>query len=156
MHKPVQLVAVTMTGLLAGNEVGTLIGMHPALRELPLSAQIQAEQALTAHLGKVMPIYMTGTVLAAVAAAVDWRGEPGFALAVSAAGASVLMLGITLAGNVPVNHQTLAYPRNAAPAGWSAIRRRWEKLHAARVVLDLAAFLALTTAVLGDDWAVAR
>ena len=156
MHNPVQFVAVTMTGLRAGNGLGTLIGMHPALRELPLPAQIQAEQALTAQLGKVMPVYMTGTVLAAVAAAADWRGEPGFALAATAAGASVLMLTVTLAGNVPLNRRSMAYPQNGAATGWSALRRRWGMLHKARVALDLTAFVALTAAVLNDDWSVTR
>lgn len=148
MTKAVQFVGVTMTGLLAGNEVGTLIGFHPALRALPLRAEIEAEQALNGRLVKIMPFYISGTVLAAGAAALDRRGGRGFPLAAAAAAASALMLGITLVGNVPLNTRTLAYPADGDAAGWSAIRRRWERLHTARVLLDLTAFAALTTAAL--------
>jgi hypothetical protein len=150
MRKPVQFVGVTMTGLLAGNELGTLIGFHPAVRALPLRSQIEAEQALTARLGRVMPSYMTGTVVAAVSAAIDRRGERGAGLASAAAGASALTLAITLIGNVPLNERTLAYPTDGGAVDWATIRRRWERLHVVRVALDLAAFSALTTAALAD------
>ena len=151
MKKPVQFVGVTVTGLLAGNELGTLIGFHPAVRGLPLRSQIEAEQALTTRLGRIMPFYMTGTVIAAVAAAVDRRGGQGVRLASAAASASVLTLAITLIGNVPLNERTLDYPAHGGAAGWATIRRRWERLHLARVALDVAAFTALTTAALADD-----
>lgn len=151
MTKPVQFAGVTMTGLLAGNELATLIGLHPALRGLPLRAEIEAEQALNGRLVKIMPSYMSGTVIAAGAAALDRRGRRGARLAVVAVGASALMLGITLVGNVPLNTRTLAYPTEGDAAGWSAIRRRWERLHTARVLLDLTAFAALTTAALADE-----
>lgn len=156
MTRAVQFVGVTMTGLLAGNEVGTLIGFHPALRALPLRAEISAEQALNGRLGKIMPFYMCGTVVAAGAAALDRRGGPGFPLALGAAAASAVMLGITLVGNVPLNNRTLAYPGEGDEAGWSAIRRPWERLHTARVLLDLTAFAALVTAALADEWTAGK
>lgn len=142
-----QLLGVTMTGLLAGNELGTLIGLHPALRTLPLATQIQAEQALTTRLGRLMPFSMGATVLATTTAAVDQRGEPGFPLAATAAAASALMLGVTLVGNVPLNAQTLAYLTDGDAAGWARIRRRWERLHVVRVLLDLVALAASAGAV---------
>lgn len=149
MTRGVQLAGLTMTGLLAGNEVSTLIGFHPALRALPLPAQIQAEQALNARLVRIMPFYVTGTVIAACAAAVDRRGSGSdVELTATAAVATSLMLAITLLGNVPLNRATLAYPSDGDPAGWAAIRRRWERLHTARVLLDLTAFAALATAAL--------
>ena len=151
MGNAVQFTGITMTGLLAGNELGTLIGSHPAVRALPLPAEIRTEQALTAQLGKVMPPYMIGTVAAAVAAAVDRRGTPGFPLAASGAGATVLMLTITLLGNLPLNTRTIDYPPDGDAAGWAAIRRRWERLHTVRVLLDLGAFAALIAAALSDD-----
>jgi len=148
MRRTVQFAAITMTGLLAGNEPSTLIGSHPALRSLLLDRQIQAEQALTAQLGRIMPLYMTGTVVAAVSAAVDGRGTPDRRLPAVAAAASLLSLAVTLAGNVPLNVRTASYPSDGTAAGWVAIRGRWERLHRARVVLDLVAFGALTTSAL--------
>ncbi len=150
MRRSVQFAAVTMNGLLAGNELGTLIWFHPAVKRLPLPAQIEAEQTLSGRLGQIMPFYMTGALATAIAAAVDRRGERGSALTAAAAGAGALMLGITLVGNLPLNERTGAYPRTGDAAGWQDIRRRWERLHTARVLLDLTAFAALTTAALGD------
>ena len=148
MNDSAQLAGVLMTGLLAGNELGTAIGSHPALRTLPLTAEIEAERALTAHLGKVMPLYMTATVTAAVVAAVDRRGQPGFELAAAAAGATALMLAITLLGNLPLNARTVTYPETGGAREWEALRSRWRRLHQIRVVLDVAAFAALSTAAL--------
>jgi len=151
MHRAVQFAGVAMTGLLAGNELGTLIGAHPALRSLPLPVEMQAERAFTARLGRFMPAYMTGALVAAVAAAVDRRGAPGLRLATGAAAANALALAITLAGNVPLDARTLSYPAEGSAEGWAALRDRWEQLHAVRVLLDLRVFGALTAAALGDD-----
>jgi len=150
MRRAVQFAGLTLTGLLAGNELGTLIGSHPALRSLPLAAEIEAEQAFTARLGQFMPVYKTSTLVAAVAAAVDRRGAPGRRLAAASAAASALALVITLAGNVPLNARTLSYLGDGPADGWADIRDRWERLHRVRVLLELAAFGALTTAALND------
>ena len=151
MKKAVQFVALGMTGLLAGNELATSIGLHPALRALPPSARIEAERTLTTRLGRIMPFYMSATVASVVAASVDRRGTPGARLTGSAAAASVLMLTITLTGNVPLNARTVAYPADGDPTEYDDIRRRWERLHVARVLLDLGAFAALVAAALADD-----
>jgi sulfite exporter TauE/SafE len=147
MTPAIQGAAVTMTGLLAGNELGTLIGSHPALRTLSPQTEVEAERALTRHLGRVMPYYMTGTLVAAVAAAVDRRGDEGARRAAAGATASAVMLTITLLGNVPLNKRTLDYPSDGDRHEWERIRRRWELLHGARVLLDLAAFGCFTSAL---------
>lgn len=150
MTTQVQLAAVTMTGLLAGNELGTLVGSHPALRALPTGVQIEAEQAITTHLGKVMPLYMTATLATAGAAALDRRGGRGSRRVAAGAAASAVMLAITLIGNVPLNKATVDYPTDGDNQRWQAIRRRWERLHVVRVLLDLAAFGCLTSALAED------
>ncbi len=151
MRKSVQFAGLAMSGLLSGNELATAIGLHPALTALPLPARIEAERTLTTRLGAIMPVYMTGTVVAVTTAAVDRRGTPGARLAGSAAAATVLMLGITLLGNLPLNARTVAYPPDGGAEGYTDIRRRWERLHRVRVLLDLGAFAALLTAALADD-----
>lgn len=132
--------ALSLSGLLAGNELGTLIGLHPALRALPLRTQIEAEQALTGHLMRIMPVYTTATFVAASAAAIDRAGKPGFRAALTAAGAIASMLAITGLGNIPLNQRTMRYSVDGDALGWRDIRHRWERLHTARVLLDLAAF----------------
>lgn len=151
MRKGVQLAGLCASGLLAGNELGTLVGFHPALRTLSPRAEIESEQALTGRLGKVMPFWMTATLAATTAAAADRAGDRGFGPAAAAAGATATMLAVTLAGNVPLNRRTMAHPPEGGDAEeWSVIRRRWERLHALRVALDLAALGCLAAAALRD------
>lgn len=142
----VQFAALSLSGLLAGNELGTLIGLHPALRALRLDHQIEAEQALTGRLAKIMPIYTTATLIAVGAAAVDRVGRRGVAPTLGAGAAISAMLAVTGLGNIPLNKATMSYPVDGDAAGWAAIRRRWERLHLVRVQLDLGAFACLAAA----------
>jgi hypothetical protein len=41
------VLSVLLSGLLAGNELATLIAFHPALHRIPLRSQVEAERALT-------------------------------------------------------------------------------------------------------------
>ncbi|HEV8635527.1 MAG TPA: hypothetical protein VG370_14975 [Chloroflexota bacterium] len=79
--------AVLLAGLLAGNELATLMAFRPALRRLPLRARIEAEQALTRRRGAIMPVYLSAPLLAAIAAAAASAGRPGFGFALAAAAA---------------------------------------------------------------------
>jgi uncharacterized membrane protein len=139
--------AVLLSGLLAGNELATLIAFHPALHRLPLRSQVEAERALTDLLGRIMPVYMTAALVAAVAAAFAAGGRPGFGFAITAAVALGAMLAITLTQNLPLNKRTVEFPLDGDAGVWSEIRRRWERLHMARVALDIAAFACLIVAL---------
>jgi uncharacterized membrane protein len=143
----VVFVAALVSGLLAGNELATLIAFHPALRQLPVGAQIEAERVLTAILGRIMPVYMTVALAAAIAAAIAAAGRPAFGFALTAAVALGAMLAITLTQNLPLNKRTVEFPRDGDADAWSEIRRRWERLHMVRVTLDIAAFTCLVAAL---------
>jgi hypothetical protein len=90
---------LTLSGLLAGKELGTVIGFHPALRRLPLRAEIESEQALTGHLMKIMPFYTSATLAAAIAAAIERKGSPGFRLSLAAAAALGSLAAVALRGS---------------------------------------------------------
>jgi uncharacterized membrane protein len=141
------VLSVLLSGLLAGNELATLIAFHPALRGIPLRAQVEAERALTRRLGAIMPVSMTAALIAAIAAAVALVGDSEFGVALAAAVALGAMLAITLTRNLPLNRQTVEFPPAGDERAWAAIRRPWERLHAVRVVLDLGAFACLAVAL---------
>ena len=147
MTEVLVFVGVLLVGLLAGNELATLLAFHPALRRVPLRARIEAEQALTRRRGALMPAFLSALLLAAVAAAVAAAGRPGFGFALAAAAALGVMLALTLTRNVPLNRRTVAFPPDGDERAWSEIRRPWERLHALRVVLDAAAFACLVAAL---------
>jgi Na+/H+-dicarboxylate symporter len=136
---PLQFAATFLAGLLAGNELGTLVAIHPALRSLDLEAQVVAEQAVTRRYGVLMPPLMIFTLILGIAASVAADSD-ALRLNLAATLAIAVMIAITLAGNVPINSKTLAFSGRAADQRWQLMRRRWERLHIGRVLLDLAAF----------------
>lgn len=148
--KKTQFAGLCLTGLLAGNEFGTLIGFHPAIRALPLRSQIETERALTGRLGKIMPFYIAASLVAAGAAAADRRDRPGFGLALLSTVATAGMVVITLVAELPLNKRTVGYPLGGDAQEWSSIRRRWERFHQARVALDIIAFGCLAAAALEE------
>ncbi len=150
LSKP-QFAGLIISGMLAGNEFGTLVGFHPAIRTLPVRSQIESERALTGRLGKIMPFYIGASLIATSSAAIDRRGRNGLGLALVSAGATAGMLLITLAAELPLNKLTVEYPSDGGAQDWSAIRRRWERFHQARVVLDITAFGSLAVAALKDS-----
>ena len=146
--EPLQLAALLLAGLLAGNELGTLAAVHPALRKLDLRSQVAAEKAVTARYGVFMPPLMIVTLVAGIAATLDAESD-AFALDLAGSAAVGAMIAITLAGNVPINSATLAFPDDGGPEEeWERLRGRWERLHVARVGLDLAAFACFALAAL--------
>lgn len=139
------LAALLLSALLTGNEVGTLLAVHPAVRTLGVGDQVRMEQAFTRRYLLIMPVLMTGTVVACFSAGLASHGAERSMLL--AAGACYgVMLGITLVGNMVLNVATLRTTPDAATVDtWRAVRRRWDRLHIARVVLDVAG-LVLTCA----------
>jgi uncharacterized membrane protein len=95
----------------------------------------------------LLPVYMTATLAAAIGSAFATAQGSGFAFALTAAIALALMLAITLTQNLPLNKRTVDFPPDGDEREWSDIRRRWERLHVVRVVLDIAAFACLVAAL---------
>ncbi|MGH9182929.1 MAG: anthrone oxygenase family protein [Acidimicrobiales bacterium] len=135
-----QLVGLIPVGALFGNELATLL-VHTALFELPDDEHLAAEQAIHRILGKVMPVYMVVAVAGAVALTIGAEGTGATGLAVLATGCLVAMLVITLAGNVPINKETMRLGPGVDADLWQGLRRQWTNLHVMRVALDGAAFV---------------
>lgn len=59
------------------------------------------------------------------------------------------MLAITLIGNMPINIRVFKWDEeHGDPDDWRRLRRRWDRLHSARIVLDSAGFVLITLAAL--------
>ncbi len=146
-----RFVNLLLASVLTGNELGTGVSIHPALRTLPPAGQVAAEQAVTRRYGRLMPSLMTGTILSClpVLALVRDRRSAAFRGTLAGLGCHAAMLLVTLVGNMPLNRRTLAASPQAPPPDWAALRGRWERLHAARVLLDLAGWSLLVVGALG-------
>ena len=140
MAKFARLVNLILTGMLAGNEFGGWMGVHPALGSLSASEHIRAEQAVYRRYGKIMPFFMTSTIASAipVLALSRDRSSPAFRCTFSGMACFVTMLLITLAGNVPINRRLLDLPpHEASYEEFLELRKRWDRLHTVRNLLNI-------------------
>ena len=132
-----------LTGALTGNEFGSWVVLHPALRELPHQAHVRSEQAVTRRYGKLMPALMTGALLSfvPVLSLISDRRSLYFRLGLLSMLCYATMLVVTLAGNVPINRRTLDLEPDTTPREeFLELRARWERLHAGRNILNLCGF----------------
>ena len=142
------VIAVILAGLLTGSELTSWGIVHPVLWKLEHQAQLRAEKLTYRRFATVDPFLMTGTVAACFAAVGAFDGGDSSRLALAAGGCFALMLTITLLGNMPINLRVLRWDEERGdPGEWRRLRRRWDRLHTVRIVLDVAGFLLITLAV---------
>ena len=72
----------------------------------------------------------------------------GRAAALTFAGAACFtaMLAITLIGNMPINLRIFRWDEAGDPEEWRRLRRRWDRLHTIRIVLDSSGFVLIALA----------
>ena len=149
MLEVARFVNLMLAGVLTGNEFGGFVGFHPALYQLPTEAHARAERAITSRFGKLMPPFMTTAILSfvPVLSLVRDRRSPSFFFTLLGMLCYVAILAVTFAGNMPVNRRMLEIdPVAASSEELMELRRRWDRFHAVRNVLN---FLGLICALLG-------
>lgn len=148
--KIAQAANLALSGMLTGNEFGRWTTVHPALAGLPTVENVRAEQAVVRRYGKIMPVYMTTTILSNVPLLSLTRpGSPTFCLSLASTICFSTMLVITLKGNVPINHRLLELEPEASQEEFHELRKSWDRLHAVRNLLNLAGLsLACSAALL--------
>ncbi|HEY3210329.1 MAG TPA: DUF1772 domain-containing protein [Actinomycetota bacterium] len=144
-----QFVNMFLVALFVGNEVGSRLVIHPSLDSLSLEADLQAEQALSRNFGRIMPAVMIATIASGVVVAILAHGHgSAFWLTVVGVACLAAMLGVTLTGNVPINDRVLELRPDTPVETWRSLRRRWNRLHSVRMVLDVAALTLFILAVM--------
>ena len=139
-------VAVLLSGLLTGSELTSWGIVHPTLWRLEHPEQVRAEKLVYRRFGTVDPFLQTATIAACFAAAQGLRG-PDRTLALAAGASYAIMLAITLIGNMPINVRVFRWDETQGdPEQWRSLRRRWDRLHTARIALDTAGFALITAA----------
>jgi hypothetical protein len=142
-------VAVLLAGLLAGSELTSWGMVHPTLWKLEHRAQVRAEKLIYRRFATVDPFLMTATVIACFVAASQLDGNSA-RLAFAAAVCFATMLGLTLLGNMAINLRVFRWDEERGdPAEWRRLRRRWDRIHTVRIVLDTAGFVLMGLAVVG-------
>jgi uncharacterized membrane protein len=142
-----QFANLWLVGMLVGQEFSTQVAVNPAARALPVPCQVTFQQSLARRYKGLGPLLFFSTLGTAVALAVtiDAAGR-GYAIAGSAC--LLAMVVLTFAGNMPVNLWTFEQTGAVDPAEWATRRRRWDRFHEVRVLLDSAAFACFLLALL--------
>jgi hypothetical protein len=139
---------LVLAALLTGHELGTLGVLHPALQKLPDADEVAGEKLVTRPAGARDAAADDSTVTTGVAATAALDGRKRTLIGAGTT-AYALMLALTLAGNVPINARTLRWDVTADdPSDWRQLRRRWDRLHALRIGLDLGGLATLAAASL--------
>ena len=139
------IILVLSTAALFGNEFSVGAFIHPSLSHNDAERFLPAIQAFARLFGKIMPFWMSATLLLHVVLLVltwHWPGLSTVLLCV----ATLLWLAIivfSLVGPVPINNRVKDWNLQHLPPDWREQRRRWDQLHAIRVVMMALAFVAL-------------
>jgi hypothetical protein len=149
--KSVRFANLLLTGLLAGNELGTWAAVHPSLEKLSPPERIRAEQELTRRYGAIMPVWMGLTVASCLLALPFSRGSGGFRGTPVRAACFVGMLASTRIGNVPINDRVLEMDPERDREEFARLRERWDRLHTLRVALTVAGLGSLAAAALAEN-----
>ena len=148
-----RFINLILAALLAGNEFGTWVAVHPALGRLSAAERIRAEQEVTRRFAAIMPFWMSSVIascLAVLALARD-RRSPAFLSTLAGTACFVTMLLTTLFGNVPINNRVLELSPETDTEEFSRLRERWDRLHTLRVLLNVVGLSLLYLGASGKD-----
>lgn len=149
MHRTIDLIAVLVTALLTGSELAIGVFVHPILSKLQDGAHAEAAKPLARLLGKVMPVwYAAALLLVLVSLLARAVGTWSWWACLTSAALLTVTIPFSLMFLVPINSRVAAWDLNALPGGWKNDRRRWDQYHSVRIVILVAASLAIIAAVL--------
>ena len=149
--KLVRFVNLVLAGLLAGNELGTKVALHPSLERLPTPERVRAKQEVTRRYAAIMPFWMLSTIASCVAALALSRGSRGFLPTLAGTACFAGMLLSTLLGNVPINNRVLELSPETDGEEFEELRERWDRLHSLRVVHNVVGLGMLAAGTLRGD-----
>jgi Domain of unknown function (DUF1772) len=138
MLEVARFVNLVLAGLLAGNELGTKVAIHPSLERLGTRERLRAEQEVTRRYATIMPFWMSSVIVSCLPVLALSRGTSALRPALAGTACFVGMLVSTLIGNVPINNRVLEMSPETGGEEFVELRRRWDRLHTLRVALNVA------------------
>ena len=145
LFKVVEVLAIVAAGLMVGNELTVAVFLHPTLRKMPEGLHAPARRAFAVLLGRAMPFWYAAVFLLTAWAA--WIGPPlgsiDGKLLLAAAILWLLAIVYTLILPAPLNSRIGQWQMQSLPAEWKAQGLRWDRYHAVRMVVIVAALVCL-------------
>jgi hypothetical protein len=139
------IILIVSTALILGNEFSVGFLIHPSLAQADHRAFLPAIQVFARVFGKIMPIWMAGTLLLHLLLLwLTWQWPADHTvLLISAVFLWIIVIVFSVMGPVPINDRVKGWDMAQLPDDWENSRRRWDRLNAIRVGLIGIAFLAL-------------
>jgi Domain of unknown function (DUF1772) len=139
------VILIVSTALILGNEFSIGFFIHPSLARDDHRAFLPAIQVFARFFGRIMPIWMAGTLLLHLLLLwLTWQWPADHTvLLISAVFLWIIVIVFSVTGPVPINDRVKAWDVDQLPADWEAQRRQWDRLNAIRVGLIGIAFVAL-------------
>src|SRR5262249_7466443 len=140
-----EVAAIVVAGTLTGSELAVAVFFHPCISRLEDAVHIRAAQPLAKVLGTVMSFWYPFTFLLALAGTLGAHpaGSAPWRLALAATVLLALISVYSLLLPVPINNQVARWQPDSVPGNWRDLRRRWDLLHAIRVVFLVIALILL-------------
>ena len=137
--------AIVVAGTLTGSELAVAVFFHPRIGRLEDAVHIQAAQTLAKVFGMVMPFWYALTFLLTLALtfAAHTTRSTSWWMALASAALLALISVYSVLLPVPINNQVARWQPDTVPANWRDLRRRWDLLHAIRVVFLIIALILL-------------
>jgi uncharacterized membrane protein len=145
MYCTLEVVTILLAGLMTGNELAVAVFLHPTLAKFPHDLHVRARRAFAALFGRVMPFWYAAVFL--LTAAVTWIGPPFTStsgkLLLASSVLWLLAIVYSLIFPAPLNSRIAAWQLQSLPPTWRSEAQRWDRLHALRMAVLLAALVCL-------------
>jgi uncharacterized membrane protein len=149
--KTVQLSTIMLFALVMGVFWGTWFSLSRSMAELPAQTFLDVGHKMIRNLGAPMSILMPLSLASAVFLLILLpKRSKAFALAVAGFLLMILALVVTLAIEVPIDKKIELWKVTILPAGWTAIRDRWEFYHTVRTFVSIAAVALVVASSLSE------
>ena len=144
-----QATTIVLFALVMGVFWGTWFSLSRTMDQLSAETFLAVGHEMIRNLGGPMAILLPLALLSALGTlALLWpRGRTaGFWWLLAGFLAMVAALVVTLAVEVPIDHQIQTWTAATLPADWRSIQSRWELFHTIRTLVSIAAVVAATIA----------
>jgi uncharacterized membrane protein len=135
----IRFVALVSTGLLAGIFLGDRIGLGFARPALPASSFVQLQQIQHVYFVRMMPVLQIAALLSTLTWLFLLRSSvrsSQFAVIALAAICLLVVFGLTMAINVPINKTLMTWNASAPPGDAMEIWKRWEQVNTIRAIIS--------------------
>ena len=145
--RPAQATTIVLFALVMGVFWGTWFSLSRTMGQLSAETFLAVGHQMIHNLGLPMAILLPLALLSAlITLALLWPAGRTAAFWWLAAGLLLMVaaLVVTLAVEVPIDHQINTWTAATLPGDWRSIQARWERFHTIRTFLSIAAVVAAT------------